>query len=286
MNEIIVRPLKDIGVVNRFKDYVLIHLSGLIGDTIHASTRFNEILEKYPHLPWIVIHSYPVPNRCEDRVKQIASELLSHFFQNGRIAYYFYSSDGVGGSPLIKIRSVVDAIRFCRIPPERIFECLFSQPKTPRMTKPYLNISIDKPKDLRKAVIFRYSSWHNHFLERNRPFFEWNQIEQKLLDTGYQVTLLGLEDPMPITSGVTDFRRKLNLHEILEYTSDAGLCITVATFLYVWTQFICRTLVLSDRRDCSNLNTKWKLNENLRVIDVNSPNYLQSVLTYIEKNRG
>ena len=281
MKDIVIRPIKEIGIVDRYSEHVGIRLSGLIGDTIHASTRFNYILEKFPDKRWLVIHSYPQP-RFEERIKGVAQELLQTFFKDGRIAYYFCSGAGKGGATYTSIKEVTDAFRFCRIAPDRIFECLYKHPKLPKMDYPNLGIDLAVKKNPKKVVIFRYSGWHNHFPERNRPYSEWQKIEEFLLEKGYEVNLLGLDDKMPITPGVKDFRGYFKLRSLLDFCKDSAMCISVATFLYQWTQHICPTAVLSDARDCAALKGPWKLTNKLHVINVNNSNYLSDVFDLIQ----
>jgi hypothetical protein len=283
MKDVVIRSIKEIGIVDRYNEYVGVRLSGLIGDIIHASTRFDHIMKKYPKHPWLVIHSYPQP-RFEERIKSVSEELLYPFFKEGRIAYYFCSGSGKGGASYNTIREVVDGFRFCRIPPDRIFECLYKLKKLPNMDHPNLGINLAVKKDPKKVVIFRYSSWHSHFPERNRPYSEWKQIEEYLLEQGYDVYLLGLDDKMKVTPGVQDFRGYFKLRTLLEFCKDASLCISVATFLYQWTQHICPTAVLSDARDCTALNGPWKLTDKLHVINVNSEDYLSEIFHFINSS--
>lgn len=263
--------------VDRSRSYIGIHLSGLFGDTIHASTRFQYIKELYPDTPWLVIHSYPRIKTYSTRITECARELLSELFNDGRIAYYFADYHGHGGERWESIREICSAYRFCRIPTNMIFECLYSAPRFTKMTLPDLGISIPQQKTMKKAVIFRRSAWHNHFPQRNRPVNEWLEIEQNLYDKGYTVFLFGLEDKMPTSPFVKDYRGKLGVRDILKLSKDASLCITVATFLYQWTQHICPTFVLSAAADCHALNTDWKLNDNLVVVNVEQQEYLRNL---------
>ena len=279
---VLVRPIKEIGVVDKFKDHICIRLSGLIGDTIHAATRFQYINKQCPDLPWVVIHSYPQP-KFQERITAMASELLKPHFESGKIVHYFCSGSGKGGAPYINIPEVVDAVRFCRIPPDHVFDCLYKANKRPDMTWPDLGIDRAVQKDPKKAVIFRYSGWHNHFPQRNRPHSEWKQIEEYLLENGYDVYLVGLDDPMVVSSKVQDLRRTFKLRGLLEFSKDASICISVATFFYQWMQHICPTAVLSDDKDCASLNGPWKLNNNLNVIGVgNGETYLNNVFKFID----
>ena len=277
------RPIRDIGIVDRTREYVCLRLTGLFGDTIHASTRFNYILDKYPDHPWIILHSYPVPNIAKQRIKLVYEHLMSYWVENGRIHQYFYDVTGRPGDKAAQIPQIMNAIRYCRCLKGRAFDCAVDFPRVDNMVVPNLGITIPEKKDPLKAVIIRYSAWHNHFMGRNRPYAEWFRIERELIKYGYGVTILGIDDPHPNKNNLVDLRGKLNVREVLDYTKDASICITPATFLYVWSQFVCPTFVLSDRGDVANLNANWKLNPNMEVFNVHQKNYMANLFTRIKE---
>lgn len=272
MKDINVYTLHDLNVVKPSNDYVGIHLSGLIGDTIHASCRFKYIKERFPNQPWIIIHSYPNGTHCKTRVTELATNLMAYHFHNDTIAYYFCDSGGSGASPYNRIPAVVNAFKQLGIQQEKIIECVYNHHHI-NMSYPDLGIDILQEKDPKKAVIFRRSTWHSHFPSRNRPENEWLAIEQDLHNKGYDIYLFGLDDEMKTNDFVKDYRGKLSIYDILNMTANASICISVATFLYQWAQHICPTFVLSSHGDCNALNTAWKLNSNLHVINVDDPNY-------------
>ncbi len=278
------RPLNQLGIISRKQEYVALHITGLFGDIIHASTRFKYILNKYPEHPWIIFHSYPVPHCALSRIQIAYRSLLKYLFEDGRIEYYFYSTHGRPGSHGYQIPEIMNALKYTRAYPDRYFDCVITNPKTPNMDVPYLGIEIPKDKDPKKAVILRRSTWHKHFPQRNRPMSEWFQIEKKLLEHGYTVYLVGVDDDYSNPNNLIDYRRKFNVRDVLDFTKDASICITPATFLYVWTQFICPTAVLSDRRDVNNLNTNWKLNNNMYVFDTSLNNYMKLLIDFIKSS--
>lgn len=275
-------PLNQLGIINRKEEYIGIRLTGLFGDTIHASTRFKYILNQYPDHPWIIFHSYPVRNKCFERIKIVYDNMLKHWIDNGRIKYYFYDFAGRPGAHALTIPSIMNALKFSRTYPNQYYDCAVTNARVPGMNKPNLGIDIPKRKDPYKAVILRYSGWHRHFMGRNRPYSEWYKIEQKLLDSGYEVHLVGVDDRHPNRNNLIDHRKKLNVRELLEFSKDASICICPATFLYVWMQFVCPTAVLSDKGDVHNLNTNWKLNENMKVFNVHTNNYMKMLFNFID----
>lgn len=284
MSEIVVRTFDELSLVDRTKQYSLIRLSGLFGDTIHASTRFDGILERNPNLKWIVIHSYPIkPMQSSlSRIKIAATNLMKYWFDTDRIAYYFADNSGGGGQPARSIAQVMNAVKFCKCQ-DTLYDCLFHNDRL-KITRPNLGIPIPEQKNPKKAVILRRSGWHPHFMKRNRPYSEWSVIERELLDRGFDVYLLGTqEDSMQVTPKVIDYRGKLSVREILEFSADASICICVATFLDIWTQFICPTLVISDPGDVNSLRTIWRLNPLMEVYSASDPNYLNLIREQINK---
>ena len=274
--------INQLGVIDQKDEYVSLHLTGLFGDIIHASTRFEYILNQYPNYKWIIFHSYPVQHRALGRIKIAYRNLLKPLVDNNILKYYFYSTFGRPGQHGYQIPEIISAVKFSKAYPDRYFDCVITNTKVPNMNSPYLGITIPEQKDSTKAVILRKSTWHGHFPERNRPMLEWYKIEKKLLECGYTVYLLGVDDDYSNPNKLIDFRRKFGIRETLEFTKDASICITPATFLYVWTQFVCPTAVLSDSRDVNNLNTNWKLNNNMCVFDTSLENYMDVLFQFIE----
>ena len=253
---------------------IVIRISGLYGDLLHASTRFQGILQRYPNANWIIIHSYAIKERVETCL-----ELFKTWEIAGRLKYYLYDHYTRSSGMQSAIRSKLNSIG---ISDDKIFDCFVFQRKPSIITPPNIGINIPPEKNPNKAIIFRYSGWHRHFPKRNRPIEEWNQIEQYLLKSGYIVHLLGYDDILPVNNNITDWRKKFTIRECLDFSKDASICITTTTFLYVWMQFICPTMVLCDAGDVQGLNRYWKLNSNMRIANVNMPSYLNQTFTFID----
>ena len=254
-------------------NYIVLRFNGLYGDMLHGSCKFQYILERHPSTPWIIVHSYADLNRVKT-----GADLLSYWYDVGKLKYYIH--DNTPASGRISPR-VIRRLRDIGIPNSRIFDCYVFQPRPRIITHPNLGISIPSEKDPKKAVIFRYSGWHTHFPKRNRPIEEWVKIERALLDKGYDVHLLGYDDVMPNPNNLNDLRRKMTVRDVLNFTKDASICITTTTFLYVWTQFVCPTAVLSEKADIKGLKAHWKLHPNMRVFNIEG-NYLPKLEHFIE----
>lgn len=255
-------------------DYIAIRFVGLYGDTLHAACKFNYILQLYPNNPWIFVHNYGSFERVQGCV-----DLLSYWEHCGRLKYYFHDPDGRPG----RIRpTLLNRLRSIGIRNEKIFDGLVFQRKPNLITQPAIGVEIPDKKDNNKVIIFRKSGWHGHFPRRNRPYSEWKLIEEKLLSLGYNVFLLGLDDDLPLTNGVIDLRGKFTVKQLLDFSKDSSFCITTTTFLYVWTQFVCPTLVLTESGDMNGLNVFWKLTNNMKLINVDDSKFIHKILTYID----
>lgn len=259
-------------------EYVVVRVNGLYGDLLHATCKFQYIHNKYPNANWIMIHSYGIAERVETCV-----DLLKSWIDSDKLKYYFYDHY-TKSSPLQPyVRNKLNGVGITN---DRIFDCFVFQGKPPLITAPFLGIDIPQQKDKNKAVIFRYSGWHGHFPARNRPIEEWTRIEQHLLKKGYTVHLLGKDDPLPNPNRVIDHRGQFTIREGLDFAKDASICITTTTFFYVWMQFVCPTMVLSEGGDVPNLNRYWKLHPNMQVVNINSPTYLNQVINFIDHVRS
>jgi hypothetical protein len=261
-------------------DYVILRFRGLFGDILHGMSRIQPVLNKYPKDPWIILHEYPYTDKMLE-----AMNLFKYWIDNERIKYYFHIPQQKG----FKISAdLVERLRQLGIQEKKIFDFdIFQYYNTPlgKVTLP--NIGIEIPETTpKKAVIHRYSGYHRHFLKRNRPINEWTTIEQCLLKNGYTVYLLGIDDTMENPNDLIDLRGKLNVKEVLEFTADAELCVCVTTFLYLWQQFICPTMILSETGDLKDLNERWKLSDKLEIVDVLKPTYLNTIVNFIGKNSG
>lgn len=256
-------------------DYVVIRFNGLFGDILHGMCRIQPILNSYPNHKWIIVHDY----LSFDRVK-VAMDLLSYWIDNGKIAYYFhYKNTNSARIP----KDCSEKLNARGIPNDRIFDMYVFQNKPDIITLPQLGIEIPL-KQPKKAVIFRYSGYHRHYPKRNRPEGEWSEIEKMLLNAGFTVYLLGKDDSMGNSNNVVDLRGTQTIKEVLEFSSNAQVCITVTTFLYLWQQFLCPTAVLADGADVITLRNYWQLHSNLDIINATDSTYLQAVGNFVTRN--
>lgn len=238
--------------------YIVLRFRGLFGDILHGLSRIHDIIDNYPDNPKIIIHEYPDKKKALDAVCLFESiPNVKYYIQTKQISAGF----GIGGR-------LIEPLTNLGIPKEHIFDMDAFRGIKSTAKPPYVGIQIPEEKVNTKAVIFRYSGYHRHCWKRNRPFSEWSQIEQMLLDKGYTVYLLGKDDTMPVTDGVVDLRNRFTILELLAFTKDAEICISVTTFIYLWQQFVCDTYILSDPVDVSALTDTWKLNDNLHILDV------------------
>lgn len=254
-------------------DYIVVRINGLFGDTLHAACKFNYFKKLYPRNNWIIIHEYGQ----FDRVEQCLP-FFRHLYESGLLKYYFFNKYFGSSRITRELRQLLNSLK---IPNYKICDGYVFQTKPKILTYPDINVQIPEKKDPKKAIIFRRSAWHGHFPERNRPYSEWYKIEKKLLECGYTVYLLGYDDDMNVTDGVVDLRKKMKVHEILEFAKDASICITTTTFLYVWTQFICPTFILSAPGDIPNLRMHWKLTNYMTPLNIARSDYLKSLFNYI-----
>jgi hypothetical protein len=255
-----------------------IKLQGLLGDTIRASTIFDSIVEQYPDHKWVVIHSYTGPTERLDDVR----EMMKPWFDNGRIYRYFIDNRGTP-EELPEHHSMF--FKECQC--HDVFDLLI-------ITDKFLSYEASKPtvyppskvgaSESRKAVILRYSGFHDHFPERNRSVEEWDIMTQALLDAGYEVHLVGLDDEMPNNLDVVDHRGKLSVVETLQLANTASLCVSVASFLPVFTQASYKSLVLTAEGDMYNLERWWKYTDNYVPINVEVDNYLDFVVNQIKSS--
>jgi hypothetical protein len=258
-------------------DYLILRFRGLFGDILHGMSRIHLVLEKYPKNPWIVLHEYPTVDRMMD-----AMVLFDYWINNDTLKYYFHVPQQKG----FKITpELVSRLKCLGIDEKKIIDLdIFQYYNEPPalVTLPMLGIPLPE-KNLKKAVIHRYSGYHKHFLRRNRPINEWTTIEQALLKNGYTVYLLGIDDKMENPNNLIDLRGKLNVKEVLEFTADASICVCVTTFLYLWQQFICPTMILSEAGDLKDLEKRWKLTNKLEIVDVFNSTYLTTIVSFIER---
>jgi ADP-heptose:LPS heptosyltransferase len=249
-------------------EYVGIYMQGLFGDTVYASCYFDHILRKYPNAKWIVVHAYMNAQRLE-----LVFDLLRYHIEQGRIAHYFFYQ-----APCVPMpQRAIDI--FAQANVRETFDLLAYHAPHELRTVPNLGIPLDYPKDPKKAVICRYSGWHGHFIGRNRPKEEWDIIEAKLLEAGYDVYLTGYDDPYPIGPGIRD-ALYMPVFETLDFAKDASLVITPLTFLYVFTQFTCKTLVISPPDHTAGQFDTWKITDKLVPINVDGT-HIQAILNEI-----
>lgn len=263
--------IKDIVIPD---NYIIVRFNGLFGDVLHGTCKFNHFRKLYPNNKWIIIHEYGNKERAE-----LCKPFFQHLFNSGELKYYFFNKF-MGSSRISRsMRTIINSIG---VPDHKICDCYVFQAKPKMITRPDIGIEIPDHKDQTKAVIFRKSGWHGHFPERNRPIEEWMQIERYLLDSGYTVYLLGYDDEMPNPNNLIDLRKKMSVYEILDFVKDSSICITTTTFLYMWTQFVCPSLVLSAKGDIRNLQRHWKITNYMVPIDVQKNNYLGALYNYID----
>ncbi len=257
-----------------FNNYIVVRFNGLFGDTLHATCKFKHFKKLYPNNKWIILHEYGE----RERVKQ-CMPFFQHLYESGLLKYYFFNQYFHSGRIRREIRQTLNYS--IKIPNYKICDGYVFQTKPKEMAPPDINIEIPKDKDPKKAVILRRSAWHGHFPERNRPIHEWMKIEKKLLDCGYTVYLLGYDDPLDNPNNLIDLRKQMSVYDVLKFVKDASICITTTTFLYVWTQFICPTFVLSAHGDIPNLKMHWKLTNYMTIMNVQRKDYLNSLFNYI-----
>jgi hypothetical protein len=243
-------------------------LQGLLGDVILASTYFDEIQRRYPGRRWIIVHSYRDPARVH-----AALDLLHPFLADGRIAAYVYHRL----HDCVPMPAEIDRF-FQRIRVEAVIQFMFSQMDRSGVTRPRLGIDLDRPK-ARKAVLMRRSTWNAHFPERNRPWVEWQHVEAAALDAGFDTYVVGVDDDMPITSGVIDKRHQTTPRSLLEFSADASLVVSCTTFLPVFTQFVCTSLVICDPRDYHAQLRSWRIDD--RYVLFAAANYLPKLVDAI-----
>lgn len=232
-------------------------LQGLLGDVILASTYFQHILDKYPDHKWIIVHSYK-----EEAKVPVVQQVLQPYFDNGRIIKYVWNYMPAC-YPMPK--EVKDYFNSEGV--DDIIELMFANFNKDHLTKPRLEIAFSKPTDYKKAIMMRKSSWNPHFLERNRPYEEWERIEKTLVKYGFTPYLVGVEDDMPLACDESvDLRNSFTVRELLEFSADAAYCISCTTFLPVFTQFVCPTIVICDPRDEGNQQANWKLTDNYIIV--------------------
>ncbi len=268
--------IKELNIIDG-NDYIVIRINGLYGDALNACCKLRIILDKFPNTPWIIIHSYG----NKDKVLE-SMILFQYWMNNGKIKYYFH--DNFAGSSLLNpnIRKKLNSLN---IPDERIYDFYVFRHTYRFKTEPLIGIDIPVKKDLNKCIIFRYSGWHGHFPSRNRPYEEWKQYEITLLNKGYNIYLLGKDDNMPLTSdSIIDLRNKFNIYQLLDFVKDSSLCLTTTTFLYVWTQFICKTLVFADKGDIHNLTRFWKFTNNVHLFNTSGP-LVQRTIHFIRTSK-
>ena len=241
-------------------------LQGLIGDIILASTLFDEIRTRYPGRQWIIVHSYWNPARVE-----AVLELLKPFFADGRIRGYVYHHQPVCAPMPDDIAAL-----FSKMGVDGVVQFMFDDMDRSRLGRPDLGFDLARPKR-QKAILMRRSAWNPHFQERNRPYAEWQQIEAHVLAAGYETHVVGVDDEMDVSPGIVDRRHTMSLRELLEFTTDASLVVSCTTFLPVFTQFVCPSLVICDPRDYESQLKNWRVMDDYIVYAATS-DYLPALL--------
>jgi hypothetical protein len=168
---------------------------------------------------------------------------------------------------------------FARAGVDHVVEFMFDEMDRTELGRPDLGFDLDRPKQ-QKAVLMRRSAWNAHYPERNRPVEEWSQIEARVLSLGYATFVVGIDDDMSLTPGVVDRRRSMPIRELLEFTTDASLVVSCTTFLPVFTQFVCPSLVICDPLDYESQIRNWKVTPDYRVYAARE-GYLADLVTAI-----
>lgn len=258
---------------------IAVRTDGLLGDNIVASKAFSGIRASEGNLPLIIYSTY---NHNPSRVWLIY-DLFVELFCSKTIAKIIHKDRQHG--PIIPTeRHFLMKLGCKRVydcgPFEREFQGLAK-------TKPMLghaiqNVWANRRTRSDKVALFRWSGFHTHYPDRNRPFKEWQKIEQLLVDLGKQVMLFGWDDPLPSSQNVIDLRRKLSPYETLWYMAECDFLVSIVTFAPLFCQHYIPCLVLSDPRDIPNLKKRWNVSPRYEIFDASS-DYLEPLCYRIKE---
>jgi hypothetical protein len=70
---------------------------------------------------------------------------------------------------------------------------------------------------------------------------------------------------MEISPNVLDRRGEMSVREVLDFTTDAALVVSCTTFIPVFTQYICPTLVICDPRDHEGQLRHWRMTDQYQL---------------------
>jgi len=246
---------------------IAVRTDGLLGDNIAASKAFLGIRASEGNLPLVIYSTY---NHNPSRVCLIY-DLFVELFHSKIIAKIIHSGRQHGPVTcaerhfLMKLgcRRVYDCGPF-----EREFQGL--DKTEPMLGHAIRNVWVNRKTPSDKVALLRWSGFHTHYPDRNRPLKEWQKIEDLLLDLGKQIILFGWDDPLPCSRNVIDLRRKLSPYETLWYMAQCDFLVSTVTFAPLFCQHYIPCLVLSDHRDVPNLKKRWNVSTRYEVFDVSS----------------
>jgi hypothetical protein len=99
------------------------------------------------------------------------------------------------------------------------------------------NIFVDrKINKIDKVGLFRYSAANKEWIQKNRPYEEWFEVEKWLKEKGYDCVIVGKDDPLPNECGFEDYRGKLSLRESLNLLCSCKKVICIQS----WPSTVCQ----------------------------------------------
>lgn len=259
------------------EDIIAFRIHGLIGDCIKATTALSGKLKENPDLKFVLLISY---NDAEKR--DLVKSLFSNLIDKGIVIDIFFNE-----TPNIGNMSFSQFEFFQALGCKEVIDLYFFNSEGYKKIKKgaaYLGFE-DKPVQQDKVALFRFSGFHKHVPLRHIPEEEWLELEQYLLDLGYEVHLYGYDDTMKTTTGVIDHRREFSILGTLDHASDSSLCISTTTFLPLYMHHHTPCLVYIDPSDLNAVSLLWRDSHNYMPINTQSADHLDFVKNFAAKHR-
>lgn len=266
-----------------------IRLHGSVGDTVHASTAFWDLIGAFGDA------EYFTASTCTVSYRTVKSMLEGVRYISDHLKHLTVRGDSPRASPLLAPEwkwfhdhgcelvydlfpfdpAVYSGEIFARTPltiPRQPFPCLSVRRAIAEVVPKYFLEEPDRP----TVALYRYSGWHPHFPERNLDQSRWDSIVSLLLEKGFRILLLGLDDPygVPKDDLIVNLIGKLTINQSLAVSRLADMFVGPISGLFHYARFYTRCFAVGSVAMQNEMHSVWftgALRSTLRNVEFLDP---------------